>query len=180
LQLKPFALILLGHPSRGQDSTYGGSIGWDAVVRQRWYMGPSPPGSNIKPVEGVSWLSLEKANYRAKGEPIRLEYRDGVFVPDPIVKDSSGVVITRPEQALQFTTSCICDFLQKGTRIAREPRSPQFLPKVLARNGALGGFSKQEIAKALASLEKSKKLIDIEFGKAANRTTQFTLGVTHE
>jgi RecA-family ATPase len=175
--LKEFALILLGHPSRGDDSQYGGSIAWDYGVRQRWFMGPSPPGSKIKPQEGVTYLSLEKANDRPKREPIRLQYRDGIFVPGPIVKDSTGAVVSRADQALQFTTNCICEYLQKGTRVLDSPRSPDYLPKVLSHAGALGEFSEQEIAIALETLKAKGRLTQHERGKNANRKTQFTLGL---
>lgn len=175
--LKEYALILLGHPSRGDDSTYGGSIAWDYGVRQRWYMGGSPPGSKIKPEDGITYLTLEKANDRPKREPIRLEYRDGVFVPDAIVKNSSGVVVTRAEQALQFTTNCICDFLQEGIRVTSSAQSPDFLPKVLAHKGALGKFREDEIVQALTKLKVDGKLIEQEYGKTDQRKTKYTLAV---
>jgi RecA-family ATPase len=175
--LKAFALILLGHPSRGDDSTYGGSIAWDFAVRQRWYMGPSPPGSRIKPQEGISYLTLEKANYRPKRDPIRLQYRDGVFVPDPIVKDATGAVVSRADQALQFTTNCICNFLQKGIRVTCEPRSPDYLPKVLSHAETLEGFSEHEVAKALAILKSKGKLTEQECGKTENRKVRYTIGL---
>jgi RecA-family ATPase len=175
--LKEYALILLGHPSRGDDSTYGGSIAWDFGVRQRWYMGGSPPGSKIEPQDGTTYLTLEKANDRPKREPIRLQYRDGVFVPDAVVTNSSGVIVTRAEQALQFVASCICDFLQEGIRVTSSAQSPDFLPKVLAHRGSLGKFREDELANALAELKAGGKLIEQEYGKTDQRKTKYTLAV---
>ena len=78
------AVLLLGHPGKGEGSEYSGSTGWDATVRSRWiFARPETKASKDKEppaeISDLRTLTKAKANYSGRGEGLALRWDRGAF-----------------------------------------------------------------------------------------------------
>lgn len=177
-------VLLLGHPSRQGGSEFSGSSAWENAVRTRFYLGHRLPGEKADddepPAETVRFLAKRKANYSAK-DWRRLEFKDGVLVPDA-PETAGGIVGYAREQAAERAVIEGLTRLQgMQIRATEGSRSPQYLPRLLADYKLINGCTKSEAATAMRKLLMAGRLQRIEMGRyGANRTPMFGLSVAEQ
>lgn len=89
------AVLLLGHPSKADGSTFSGSTAWDAAVRQRLYFG-RPEGADKDEASRLAMRDLRvlqnlKSNYSRAGNEVHVAWSRGAFVVQGGVGDLSPV-----------------------------------------------------------------------------------------
>lgn len=153
------ALLLFAHPSRAAGSEWSGSTAWEAAVRSRWYMGRRLPDDRAGSADDDSgggdddttrWLCRRKANYSGR-DYVRLEYRDGVFVPDRPEGEADGSLMRglRAKRASRVVVDGFLAITKTGKTASDAPSSQNYLPKLLLQMGLAESCTKQELADAL-------------------------------
>jgi RecA-family ATPase len=157
------AIILLAHPSlTGISSGTGlsGSTAWNNSVRSRLYLKTDQPKKEDTEEEEEQEadaglpriLETMKSNYSAIGAPIRLLWKDGLFIPEPTL----AVLSPLDRSALEDHARDV--FLLLLDRFNRQDIAVSY--KERANNFAPNEFAKQPEAKELhKSSAQRKKLL---------------------
>jgi RecA-family ATPase len=172
--------VVLAHPSlSGMASGSGssGNTGWSNSVRSRLYLERifvSDPGEKTKlaePDETLRELSVKKANYASKGQPIRMKWVDGVFARQAGAHGlDSGDRDMRAELAFM---SLLRWHEQHGINVSPKP-SASYAPTVFARHSDADGVTKRAFARAMERLLSSSKIRIETVGPASRQTTRLT------
>ena len=96
------------------------------------------------------WLCRRKANYSAR-DYVRLEYRDGVFVPDRPEGEVDGPMMRglRAKRAARVVVDGFRAITAMGKTASEARTSPNYLPKLLLELKLAEGCTSQELAEAL-------------------------------
>ncbi len=172
------AVLLLAHPARAAGSEFSGSGAWEAVARNRLFLGSrlpdQQPDPDEEPQDEVRYLCRRKANYSSK-DYRRFTYRDGVLVPDA-VEAAGGLDGHLRDQTVE---RAVLDGLKRlqgmGIRATEGSRSPLFLPRQLTEYKLSDGHGRAELSKAMRRLMIAGMLIRTEVGHYSNRTPMFGL-----
>ena len=136
--------ILLEHPSiAGMSSGSGtsGSTGWNNSARSRLYFEADDKDKNARV------LKFMKSNYGPKGEPMRLIYRNGLFVPESVAE-----VQTRSANA-ETTFLQMLDAYTKEERFVSSKSGVNYAPNVFAKDKQRGrGLKKADLVDAMNAL----------------------------
>lgn len=146
------AVILLGHPAKGEDSTYSGSTGWENAVRNRLFLTrpKADDGQEINPDERV--LSREKSNYAQKDATVPMVWHKGAFVPpedapEPDMSDPASAAGAMNERFL----SCLAECTKQQRAVSDSPYSRTYAPKVFA---AMPTAKRAKVADMKAAMER--------------------------
>lgn len=171
------ALVLLSHPAKAAGSEFSGSTAWEAAVRSRWYLGRKLPDEKNAAAEDegtadddhTRWLCRRKANYSAR-DYVRLEYRDGVFVPD-VPEDTGGGLMQhlRAKRADSVIVEGFRQLRDMGKTASDATTSPNYLPRLLLQMKLADGCTKAELADALNRALVGGKFRRGEVGRYGNR-----------
>ena len=140
-------ITLLAHPSLSgmkSDTGMSGSTAWHNSVRSRIYL--KEDGADYR------LLEFKKSNYSAKGKPMRLLYRNGIFVPDDGKASESA------------NANAECKFLEmldrynaQGRSVSASP-STAYAPTVFAKDPDCKDFKKDALVTAMNSLFNTGKI----------------------
>jgi RecA-family ATPase len=136
------AVLLLHHPARAEGSEFSGAAAWENAVRSRWFFERREDGTNV--------LSQPKANYGAHGAQIVLQWHAGAFCPLE-EDDRSGGAKAVIVGAIKYF-----DTVEQACSAA--PRAPNYLPKLMARDGLLAGIPEATIAATLRQMAEADEL----------------------
>jgi RecA-family ATPase len=156
----PVSVVLLDHPSlTGMSSGTGasGSTGWSNSVRSRLYLErvivieKTEAGAfqRTELDETLRELSNKKANYSAKGAPIRLKWEDGVFVRQV---SAFGLDTADRDSTAELTFMKLLRLTERqGVRVNAKS-STSYAPTVFARRTDAEGITKRAFAGAMERL----------------------------
>lgn len=120
------AILLLGHPAKGDGSQYSGSTAWDAAVRARLYLERAKNDSTDELV-----LRKAKSNF-SQLEEIKLKYADGHYKPmnlhfelDP---EASALRLKETRLAILMEVK-LAD--EEGRHVAPSKRMSWYLPDIM-------------------------------------------------
>lgn len=134
-------VLLLGHPSKAEDSEYSGSTAWEAAVRTRLFL--------KRQDDGTLKLHKAKANYSAISD-VSLEYRaPGVFVP---LAPGSSNEPQAVEDAKPVVLNALQTFAKRQQATSHLNTARNYLVKQMRVDGLLDGLSEAVASKALSAL----------------------------
>lgn len=172
--------VVLAHPSlSGMASGSGssGNTGWSNSVRSRLYLERilvSDAGEKTRlaePDETLRELSVKKANYAQKGQPIRLKWADGVFERQP---DGQGLQTADRDLRAELTFMSLLRWHeQHGMNVSPKP-STSYAPAVFARHSDADGVTKRAFTRAMERLLSSRKIRIETIGPASRQTTRLS------
>lgn len=178
------AIVAVGHPGKAPGSEYSGSTAWESAVRARLYLGrtlpDAKPDEDDEPAEddGVRYLARRKANYSAR-DWRRLQFRDGVMVPDAPPDASPGRRIG-PDYARDVVLRAVRKLADIGEHGCASTRSDKYLPRLARDYKLLDQLSEKEFATAMRAARADKVLVTATVGQYANRTRREALMVAGE
>jgi RecA-family ATPase len=152
--------ILLEHPSlAGMSSGSGtsGSTAWNNSARSRLYFEVDDKDKNARV------LKFQKSNYGPKGEPMRLIYRNGLFVPESVAE-----VQTRATNAEFAFMEMMDRYTREGRTVSAKP-SQTYAPKVFSKDKANRGFKKADFEDAMNALFARGEICNEEYGPPSRR-----------
>jgi RecA-family ATPase len=171
-------VLLLGHPSlEGLRSGSGtsGSTGWNNSVRSRLYFERvvvTEGNKVIEQDEDVRELTVKKANYGRKAEPVRLKWVDGVFE-----RQTGGVFGLDSMQRNAVADDAFVRLLRLHERLGM-PVSPNassiYAPVVFASHSQAGGVTKRAFKAAMERLLETGKIRVIREGPPSKRRIRLT------
>jgi RecA-family ATPase len=171
-------VLLLGHPSlEGLRSGSGtsGSTGWNNSVRSRLYFERvfiTEGNKVIEQDEDVRELTVKKANYGRKAEPIRLKWVDGIFE-----RQSGGAFSLDGAQRNAAADKAFVALLQLHERLGM-PVSPNassiYAPTVFATHSQANGITKRAFKGAMERLLETGKIRVIQEGPPSKRRVRLT------
>ncbi|MGO4564800.1 AAA family ATPase [Rhizobium sp. 2YAF20] len=143
------AVLLLSHPSvSGMEKGTGtsGSTAWNNSVRSRLYL-TSETGEGADPDGRV--LSVMKANYGAKGNALKIRWRDGVFIQnDGRPSPGNALIAAKAERVLRELLSAIN---RTGERVAKT-KGLNYAPKIMAEHPDADGVTVKQFEAAMQRL----------------------------
>jgi RecA-family ATPase len=151
-------VVLLAHPSvAGMSSGTGisGSTGWNNSVRSRLYLEDRGHDKRL--------LHFKKQNYGPKGEPLKLQWRNGLFALDD-GKASATALANAEMKFLQML-----DLYNAQERNVGSERCATFAPNVFARDPQCKGFSREALEEAMNSLFTKRQIIIETFGPSSRQ-----------
>ena len=157
------SVILLAHPSLtglASGSGTSGSTAWNNSVRARLYLEADDKDKNARV------LKFMKSNYGPKGEPMRLIYRNGLFVPESVAE-----VQSRSANA-EATFLEMLDIYEREKRSVSAKRSQSYAPTLFAKDKRCRGFKKADLEEAMNALFARGKISNEEYGPASRRYTK--------
>ena len=176
-------MLLLGHPGRAQGSEFSGSSAWEASVRARLYLGRTLPDDDDEPEQesptddGVRYLCRRKANYSAR-DWRRLQYRDGVMVPDaPVEAQSGGRGAPSDEWCRDVITRAVRKLAEMGEHGVASSNSPKYLPRLAKEYKLLDRLSEKQFAATMRTMRTAGQLVMRQVGLYANRTPREALAL---
>lgn len=133
------AVLLLGHPAKGEGSEYSGSTAWEAAVRTRLYLKRND--------DGTSSLKKAKANYAALDELV-LEYcLPGVFVA--VRSDDKPEAV---ESAKAAILAAVKTYTARQQATSHVKTARNYVLKLMKEDALLEGVSEGVVKKALDEL----------------------------
>ncbi len=162
------AVVLTAHPSlsgRAKGTGESGSTAWSNAVRSRLYL---TAAKDEESDEATDWCTLhrKKSNYARPGEEIKVQYRNGVFVPS-VAGDGIVGAIGR--------ANCAAVFLQilakreaQGRPVSNKSRAGNFAPKEFAKHPDRQGFDKRDFERAMTTLFNDGRIAVENYGRASD------------
>jgi RecA-family ATPase len=154
-------IVLLAHPSlSGMASGSGtsGSTGWHNSVRARTYLEADSKDPNARV------LKFMKSNYGPKGEPMRLRWQNGLFVPDDGVKANEAAQANTEIIFLNLLDA----YTAEGRNVGSSTAST-YAPKVFDADRRSKGIGRDALRDAMNALFEKGEIINEEFGPPSHR-----------
>lgn len=169
------AILLLGHPGKGEGSEYSGSTAWDGAVRSRLYLSRELPGQEKEkdgydPIDnpeedGVRYLSKRKVNYSAR-DWRKFQYVDGVMRP-VMELEPNRLSANYAENVVIRAVKKLADMQEWGNL---STNSPQYLPKLAKQYRLMEHTNERTFKDALYKLRKKDRLLLKVVGQYSNRS----------
>lgn len=116
-------------------------------------------------------MTIKKANYAAKGTPIRLKWVDGVFERQA---SAFGLDSVERDAAAEKTFMSILRLTEgQGLHVSPKP-SNAYAPAVFAKRNDASGVTKRAFQGAMERLLTQRKIRIVEEGPASRRRTRLT------
>ncbi|GAA4250635.1 AAA family ATPase [Azospirillum formosense] len=174
------AVLLCAHPSvAGMASGRGdgGNTAWNNSVRARWYLTRPEAAEGVPPNEDLRVLSRKKANYGPSGDPMTLEWREGVFRPvlpagsDAVDRMDRSARVRRGKEAF---LRALAKLAGQGRNVSHSKQAPNYAVKVMVSMPEMAGVGRGEIEAAMAELFSEGRIVaNAVVGKKANRAPIF-------
>jgi RecA-family ATPase len=163
------AVLLFGHPAKGENSEYSGSTGWDGSVRSRWFLRYADKDDKGS---GRLILSKAKANY-AEQSDLSLRRINGVHVADDETTWTDAQrfqMAARGDRAKDVVLRALSKLREQRVKVASSPFSPAgYAPKIILEKGLNEGVPKAELETALTELISTGTVVAVEIGKNEHR-----------
>jgi RecA-family ATPase len=163
------AVLVLGHPAKGENSEYSGSTAWDGSVRSRWflkYADPEDKGS------GRLILSKAKANY-AEASDLSLRRINGVHVADDETTWTDAqrfMMAARGDRAKEVVLRALAKLHDQKVKVASSSHAATtYAPRVILQKGLNEGVPKAELETALTEMITDRRVVAVEIGKTEHR-----------
>ncbi len=121
------AVLIIAHPSRAGMETGSGDSGntaWHNNCRARYYMKRDPEDKEIRILKDM------KGNLGPDNEPMRLFWKDWIFVRDDLEEGVTGAIQRRNSETVFLE---LLDRLEAGGRVvSRSHQSTNYAPKVMS------------------------------------------------
>ena len=157
-------IVLLSHPSlSGMASGSGtsGSTAWNNSVRSRLYLTQDDANQDART------LKFMKSNYGPKGEPMKLIWRNGLFVPESVAE-----VVAKASNAEVAFLELLDAYTREGRNVSPNP-SAFYAPTVFAKDKKrCKGLNKNALRDAMNALYERGEIVSEELGSPARRTTR--------
>lgn len=174
---RPFAPVLLGHPSRTTGSEFSGNAAWENACRMRWYLGSTlpdqKPDDDDAPDTDVRYLARRKANYTEK-DYVRLRFHGRLLLPDAFEGRRFDTTHNN-ELAEAIVLKALARLKAAGIHPTDGRTSSDYLPKHIVQKGYAEGHNRKELAAAMHRLLGRGKLRRDVVGKYPNRSPRFGL-----
>lgn len=160
------AIVMLTHPSvSGMASGTGtsGSTAWSNSVRSRLYLERVLDNERQEADPDLRVLRTMKSNYGRVGEQIRLRWLSGIFKSEDESSAMKVVKTTTREAAERVFIQMLRRYQYEGRPVSAAP-SPNFAPKVFAKDDRSGGVSSKAFIAAMNSLFESRRIHLENFG----------------
>jgi RecA-family ATPase len=158
------SVILLAHPSLtglASGSGMSGSTAWNNSVRSRLYLDADDKDKNAR------ILKFMKSNYGPKGEPMRLIYRNGLFVPESVAE-----VKTRAINAETAFLQMLDAYTAEERFVSSKP-SANYAPNVFAKDKQRSrGFKKADLVDAMNALFARIEIRNEDYGRPSRPYTR--------
>jgi hypothetical protein len=172
------AVVCLAHPSRaGLASGDGdsGSTGWSNAFRSRLYL------SRVETERGevadfdARMLDRRKANYAARGDQIRLRWRNGVIFPDGA--DAQGTTSMGKLGAEHVFLELVSKFDDQRGPVSSKSRAGNYAPRGFERLPAEQrlNFRRRDFEKAMNSLFMAGRIENTPYGRKGDERTKIVL-----
>jgi hypothetical protein len=170
------AIVVVGHPGKAVGSEYSGSTAWEGAVRARLFLGRRLPDEELNPHDeepvdddGVRYLCRRKANYSAR-DWRRLQFRDGVMVPDMPPDE----VATGPRAGEEYACDVVARAVRKLATMAEygvaSSNSPKYLPRLAREYKLLDRLGEKQFAATMRAMRADGRLVLKPIGAYSNRT----------
>lgn len=158
------AIVLFGHTSKGNGSSFSGSTAWANAVRSQCTLAHDPETD-------LRTLTVTKANYARKGEAITFAWADWAFVrEDDLPADKRGehdeTVRAANDNALFL--ACLRE-RNRQRRAVSERSGANFAPKIFAAMPESRKIGKERLAAAMDRLFRLGRIERAELWKGADR-----------
>ncbi|MCA0344134.1 MAG: AAA family ATPase [Proteobacteria bacterium] len=157
------AIVLLVHPSQsGMSSGTGtsGSLGWGNSVRSRLYFYRVIENNGEEVIEAdpdARIIEVMKANYRRKGDQVRLRWEAGRFVSLDELHPAAVDRQSAPIRAERVFLDLVRWHASKNIPVSPN-RSSTFAPTVFARHPQREGISKRGFENAMHALLENNRI----------------------
>lgn len=167
-------VILIQHPSQAGDvdrSAKAGSRAWYDTVRAQMIIEyPKEFGPDDEPSD-ERILRFGKQNYGKRGKPMRIEWKDGVFVPCTLSAEQGGALSMFDFRELMAKIGiALRQGIDRGERFTIANGSPNHVGTILRREKAWQRYTWDEIRSACDSMMKDGRLVTVEVGPPSKRT----------
>ncbi len=169
------AIVLVGHPSKG-DHTYSGSTAWLNAVRSQFVIEHDTETD-------VRTLTNPKANYAAKGQQRRFVWLDGVFVlEDDLPPDKAKALLdtAKAHSENEAFLQCLAELTRQRRAVSDSKNATNFAPKVFVRMNEGKPFGMQGMERALDRLYRLDRIEKAELWKGPDRKPVFGLREVRE
>jgi RecA-family ATPase len=164
-------VLLCAHPSRSGLATGegdGGSTAWSNSVRSRLFFARLD-GDDAEAQPDARILSRKKANYAARGDKIKLTWRNGVFVPEG-APAGGGVVAGIEKRNAETAFLEALDQATAAGRSVSDSLHGNYAPRVLRQMPAGRGFKVAELERAMNRLFGDKQICVVSYGAPSRGT----------
>lgn len=166
-------VILIQHPSQSGDvdrSAKSGSRAWYDTVRSQMIIEyPKEFGPDDEPSD-ERILRFGKQNYGKRGKPMRIEWKDGVFVPCTVSDQQGGSLSMFDYRELQAKiVMSVRQGVQRGERFSVAKSSPIHVGTVLRKEKSWHRYAWEEIRSACDAMIKDGRFETVELGPPTKR-----------
>lgn len=163
-------VIIIQHPSQEGENSGSGQAGaraWSNLARSRWLMTfPKEFDEDSDEVCYERIIKTKKNNYGPRKGPLRVEWREGVFVPIAVAGKRDGRLKTHEFIELRSRVyAWVRDSVKRGDRVSLTNGAPDHLATRLAKDPAWKMYDRGEIEHAAADLISEGRLIYVDVGK---------------
>lgn len=158
------AIVLFGHTSKGNGSSFSGSTAWANAVRSQCTLAHDPETD-------LRTLTVTKANYAKKGEAITFAWADWAFVREddlPADKRSEHDETVRAANDNALFLACLRE-RNRQRRAVSERSGANFAPKIFAAMPESRKIGKERLAAAMDRLFRLGRIERAELWKGADR-----------
>lgn len=140
------AVILIGHPAKGEGSQYSGSTAWENAVRNRLYL-RRPSDDDGRTTENRRILTRSKSNLASIGDEIEMVWHEGAFQPPGVVEAAIG----RDSEVEAIFEACLRAANAQRRNVSHATGS-NYAPKLFAAMSESRGVGKKALAAAMERL----------------------------
>lgn len=166
------AVLLCAHPSRSGLATGegdGGSTAWSNSVRSRLFFARPDGGDSDTADPNARVLTRKKANYAARGDEVKMTWRDGVFVPEGAPAGGILASIDRRSAETAFLEA-LDQATAAGRNLSDSRNAGNYAPKVLQQMPAGRSFKVRDLERAMNRLFGESKIRVVPYGPPSNGT----------
>jgi RecA-family ATPase len=163
--------MLLQHPAQAGETDGSGQSGsrvWRNSVRSMMLLGRVPDEDPEDPSD-ERVLRFTKANYGKRRKGMRIEWKDGLFVPCTIAAEKGGLSqFDRLELRAKIERELI-HRINSGEQFTLARNSPKNVAVQFHRDKSWHRYDKREIAESCDTMLKEGRLVQIETGPESRR-----------
>lgn len=163
-------VIIIQHPSQEGENSGSGQAGartWSNLSRSRWLMKwPKEYDEDSDDICNERQILTKKNNYGPRKGPLRVEWREGVFVPIAVAGKREGRLSTSEFIELRSRLyAWVRDAVKRGDRVSVTNGAPDHIATRLAKDPAWKMYDRAEVESAGANLISEGRLVYVDVGK---------------
>jgi RecA-family ATPase len=172
------SVTVLSHPSlQGLVSGSGlsGSTAWHGAFRFRQYLHGVKPADSEQPDSNLRELEFKKNQYGPLGESVVLQYRNGLFLPQPGISDLDK--IAREAKADEIFLDLLKRFSSEGRNVSNKPSANAYAPTCFAKEteAKSAALRKADFEEAMRSLFADGKIRVEDYGRPSRPNSRIVI-----